>query len=149
MPASRVSPSLIFNEQGNKRIIHHAGVLNLAFPFARRRHEVLAAAAAATAEAAEIGEQRCRVRRRDSQPNIGVRRAGAAQDLVDVVVDAAGRLPFAVHRYVRLDARVPAGVDAAPSRLLRRPQDRLGGQARMREKEQESLESVLYLLISD
>lgn len=132
------SPSFIFNEWGNERIIHHASVLKLSFPFARRRHEVLTAAAA---ETAEVGERR-RVRGRDPQPNIGVRRAGAAQELVDVVVDAAGRLPFAVHRHVRLDARVPAGVDAAPGRLLRgplaRPQGRSAGGGRECERKSKS-----------
>lgn len=86
-------------------------------------HEVLAAAAAAAAEAEEVGEQRRGINGRD----VAVRRAGATQDLVDVVVDAGRRLPFAVHRDVRLDAGVPAGVDAAPGRLLRSPVRERGG----------------------
>lgn len=84
---------------------------------AYRRHEVLTAAAATAAEAEEVGERR-RVRRRDPQPDVAAPVLLYGTEELVGVVDAGG-LSFAVHRNVRLDARVPARVDAAPDRLLK------------------------------
>lgn len=103
-----------------------------------RRHEVFAAAATAAAEAAEVGEQRRRIHGRHPQPNVAVRHAGATQGFVDVVVDARTRLPFAIHRHVRLDARVPTRVNVAPGRLLRLAPDEYEPHSEAQEKERES-----------
>lgn len=97
-------------------------VLTVASLSAYRRHEVLTAAAATAAEAEEVGERR-RVRRRDPQSDVATPVVlHRAQGLVGVI--DAGGLPLAVHRNVRLDARVPARVDAAPGRLLKRSPSR-------------------------
>lgn len=95
-------------------------------------HEVLPAAATAAAETEEVGEQRRGIHGRD----VAVRCPGATQDLVDIVVDAGHRLPLAIHRYVRLDAGVPAGIDAAPGRLLR-SSTASAGPAREKQRERE------------
>lgn len=95
-------------------------------------NEVLAAATTAAAEAEEVGEQRRRIDGRD----VAVCRAGATQDLVDVVLDAGPRLPFAIHRHVRLDAGISVGVDAPPGRLLRSP-SASAGPAREKRKRKE------------
>lgn len=135
VPLSRYSPSLSRN----------------------RRHEVFAAATAATAEAAEVGEQRRRIHGRYSQSDVGIWHAGTTQSLVNVVINTGARLSFAVHRHVRLDACVPTCIDAAPGRLLRlaltsmdRARSERRGRESKRERERKSVSIESYTLtISD